>query len=41
MTLSQGYRMTQAATHKQPYLDYPYLDIPDEDEDDVLDNIQY
>ena len=39
MTLSQGYRHAQAAQHKQPYLDYPYLGIPDEDEDDVLDNI--
>lgn len=41
MTLSQGYRMAQAAKHKQPCLDYPYLGIPDEDEDDILDNIQY
>ena len=41
MTLSQGYKMAQAAKHKQPCLDYPYLGIPDEDEDDVLDNIQY
>ena len=41
MTLSQGYQMAQAASHKQPCLDYPYLGIPDEDEDDVLDNIQY
>ena len=41
MTLSQGYRMAQVATHKQPCLDYPYLGIPDEDEDNILDNIQY
>ena len=41
MTLSQGYQMAQTANHKQPCLDYPYLGIPDEDEDDVLDNIQY
>ena len=41
ITLSQGYQMAQAAHHKQPCLDYPYLGIPDEDEDDVLDNIQY
>ena len=41
MTLSQGYQMAQAAHHKQPCLDYPYLGIPDEDEDDILDNIQY
>ena len=41
MTPSQGYKMAQAAKHKQPCLDYPYLGIPDEDEDDVLDNIQY
>lgn len=31
--------MAQAATHRQPCLDYPYLGIPDEDEDEVLDNI--
>ena len=37
MTLSQGYRMTQATTHKQPCLDYPYLGIPDEDENDLLE----
>lgn len=36
MTLSQGYQQTQAAIHKQPCLDYPYLGIPDEDEDEVL-----
>ena len=40
MTLSQGYRQVQAARCK-PYLDYPYLSIPDEDEEDVLDRIQY
>ena len=39
ITLSQGYRMAQAASHKQPCLDYPYIGIPDEDEDDILDNI--
>ena len=27
MTLSQGYQMTQAATHRQPCLDFPYADI--------------
>lgn len=36
MTLSQGYRHAQAAKHKQPCLDYPYLGIPDEDEEEVL-----
>jgi hypothetical protein len=41
MTLSQGYRMAQAAKYKQPCFDYPYLGIPDEDEDNILDNIQY
>ena len=41
MTLSQGYQMAQTAKHKQPCLDYPYLGIPDEDEDNILDNIQY
>ena len=41
MTISQGYRMIQAATHKKPNLDYPYLGIPDENEEDVLEKIQY
>ena len=36
MTLSQGYRMAQAAYHKQPCLDYPYLGIPDEDDDEIF-----
>ena len=35
MTLSQGYRMAQAANHKQPCLDYPYLSLPDIDEDEL------
>ena len=34
MTLSQGYRQAQAAKYKQPCLDYPYIGIPDEDEDE-------
>ena len=41
MTLSQGYRMAQAANHKQSCLDYPYIGIPDENEEVILDNIQY
>ena len=41
MTLSQGYRMAQAATHRQPCLDYPYIGIPDEDEDNTLDKLSY
>jgi hypothetical protein len=36
MTLSQGYRMAQAAYHRQPCLDYPYLGIPDEDEEYII-----
>ena len=40
MTLLQGYRMAQAASHKQPCLDYPYLGIPDEDEEDTLNEIK-
>lgn len=36
MTLSEGYRQAQSASHKQPCLDYPYLGISDEDEDEVL-----
>ena len=41
MTLSKGYRMAQTAKHKQPCLDYPYLGIPDEDEEDILSEIQH
>ena len=41
MTLSQGYRMVQAAYNKRPYLDYPYLCIPDEEEEDTINKIQY
>lgn len=37
MTLSQGYRQAQAALHKQPCLDYPYLGIPDIEEEDLTD----
>lgn len=37
MTLSQGYRMAQAAQHKQPCLDYPYLGIEDINEEDMLE----
>ena len=40
MTLSQGYQMAQAAQHKQPCLDYPYIGIPDEDEKDILNETQ-
>ena len=39
MTLSQGYQMAQAARLKQPCLDYPYIGIPDEDEDEVLEEL--
>lgn len=35
MTLSQGYRHVQAAKHKQPCLDYPYIGIEDIDEDEL------
>ncbi len=42
MTLSQGYKMAQAAKqHKKPCLDYPYLGIPDEDEEDTLSETQH
>ena len=41
MTISQGYRMAQTAYHKQPYLDYPYIGIPDEDQQDKLDKLSY
>lgn len=32
MTLSQGYRQ---ALNAIPHLDYPYLSLPDVDEDDI------
>ena len=40
MTLSEDYRQTQSASHKQPCLDYPYLGFPDEDEDEILKELQ-
>ena len=40
MTISQGYRMAQAA-RRQPCLDYPYLGIPDEDDEDILSETQH
>ena len=40
MTLSQAYRQAQVARCK-PYLDYPYLSIPNEDEEDFIEQIQY
>lgn len=40
MTLSQAYYQAQTARCK-PHLDYPYLSIPDEDEEDILDKLQY
>lgn len=39
ITLSQDYRMVQAAHHKQPYLDYPYIGIPDEDTEDLIEKL--
>jgi hypothetical protein len=41
MTLSQGYRMAQAAYQKQPCLNYPYIGIPDKDEKDTIDKLSY
>ena len=41
MTPSQGYRQAKATQHKQPCLDYPYIGIPDEDDEDVLDKLSY
>ena len=41
MTLSQGYRQALAAYHKQPCLDYPYLGIPDEDGEYIIDRLNY
>lgn len=34
MTLSEGYRHVHNA---KPHLDYPYLSLPDIDEDDLLE----
>ena len=42
MTLSQGYRMLkEAKPKKKPCLDYPYLGIPDEDDEDILSETQH
>ena len=42
MTLSQGYQMIQAASHRQPYLDYPYIGCPDEDYfEPIINSIEY
>ena len=37
MTLSQAYRQAQAAHWGQPCLDYPYLSLPDIEEDTIED----
>ena len=39
MTLSQGYRMAQAATHRQPCLDYPYIDTLVKDNENTTDKL--
>ena len=36
MTISEGYREMEHIK-KKPNLDYPYLGIPDEDEDEILE----
>lgn len=41
MIISQGYRKAQAARHKQPCLDYPYLGLPDEEDTDYIEQSQY
>lgn len=41
MTLSQGYQMIQAASHRQPCLDYPYIGCPDEDFEPIINSIEY
>lgn len=40
MTISQGYRMAQTAYHKQPYFDYPYIGILDENEKEVINRLE-
>ncbi len=37
MTLSKGYRQAQVAQYRQPCLDYPYLSLPDIEEDTIED----
>ena len=46
ITLSEGYRQMRARSinsHHTPYLDYPYLSLPDEDNtlDDYIESKQY
>lgn len=41
MILHQGYKHMQTASYRQPNLDYPYLGLQDEDEDDLLEILQY
>ena len=38
--IHQDYRMTRTSNNKKPCLDYPYLGIPDEDEDEILKRIE-
>lgn len=35
MTLSEGYRQAHDAIKARPNLDYPYLSLPDIDEDTI------
>ena len=39
MTLPQGYRMAQAATHRQPCLDYPYTNTLVKDNENKINKL--
>ena len=40
MTIAQGYRQAHDAVKVKPNLDYPYLSLPDIEEDSVEDPIE-
>ena len=40
MTIAQGYRQVHDAVKAKPNLDYPYLSLPDIEEDSVEDSIE-
>ena len=40
MTIAQDYRQAHDAVKAKPNLDYPYLSLPDIEEDSVEDSIE-
>ena len=40
MTLTQGYRQAHDAAKAKPNLDYPYLSLPDIEEDSIENPIE-